>query len=46
MAAKKGGLGKGIDSLIPNKVARTPESGNIKSDIKNEKVVELSLIHI
>ena len=46
MAAKKGGLGKGIDSLIPNKVARTPESGNIKSDIKNEKVVEGVLVNI
>ena len=30
-AAKKGGLGKGIDSLIPNKVSAT------KTEVKNEK---------
>ena len=31
-AAKKGGLGKGIDSLIPNKVSAT------KTEAKNENV--------
>ena len=31
-AAKKGGLGKGIDSLIPNKVSAT------KTEVKNATV--------
>ncbi len=44
--AKKGGLGKGIDSLIPNKVSAkaTPEAGETKK--KNEKVVEGIFVNI
>lgn len=44
--AKKGGLGKGIDSLIPNKVnaKATQEAGETKK--KNEKVVEGIFVNI
>ncbi len=44
--AKKGGLGKGIDSLIPNKVSAkaAPEAGETKK--KNEKVVEGIFVNI
>lgn len=53
MAAKKGGLGKGIDSLIPNKVNKTVElQKNVSRETladgteKNEKVVEGVLVNI
>ena len=36
--AKKGGLGKGIDSLIPNKVTRTAVSDNAGTDLKENPV--------
>lgn len=44
MAAKKGGLGKGIDSLIPNKVSvkTTPEA----TGESNEKAVEGIFVNI
>ena len=44
MAAKKGGLGKGIDSLIPNKVSvkTTPEA----TGESNEKAVESIFVNI
>lgn len=47
-AAKKGGLGKGIDSLIPNKVSKPAESVKVESTTKekNEKVVEGILVNI
>ena len=45
-AAKKGGLGKGIDSLIPNKVAKTAESVQTDTVAKNEKVVDGVLVNI
>lgn len=44
-AAKKGGLGKGIDSLIPNKVNK-PEPAKSEETVKNEKVVEGVLVNI
>lgn len=44
-AAKKGGLGKGIDSLIPNKVSK-PEPVKMEGTVKNEKVVEGVLVNI
>lgn len=44
-AAKKGGLGKGIDSLIPNKVSK-PEPAKSEDVTKNEKVVEGVLVNI
>lgn len=45
-AAKKGGLGKGIDSLIPNKVAKTTESVQVEAVAKNEKAVDGVLVNI
>lgn len=46
-AAKKGGLGKGIDSLIPNKVNNTKPVENAGEDkAKNEKVVDGVLVSI
>ena len=36
--AKKGGLGKGIDSLIPNKVTRTAGSDNAGTDLKKNPI--------
>ncbi|MBP3490192.1 MAG: ParB/RepB/Spo0J family partition protein [Roseburia sp.] len=46
-AAKKGGLGKGIDSLIPNKVNNTkPVENTGEAKAKNEKVVEGILVSI
>lgn len=46
-AAKKGGLGKGIDSLIPNKVNNTKSAENTgEAKAKNEKVVEGILVSI
>ena len=36
--AKKGGLGKGIDSLIPNKVARAAVSDNAGIDLKENPI--------
>lgn len=45
-AAKKGGLGKGIDSLIPNKVSKSVETANAEPSVKNEKVVEGVLVSI
>lgn len=45
--AKKGGLGKGIDSLIPNKVNNTkPVEKTEKPKVENEKVVEGVLVSI
>lgn len=44
--AKKGGLGKGIDSLIPNKVSKSTESAKAETGVKNEKVVEGVLVNI
>ena len=38
-AAKKGGLGKGIDSLIPNKVSATKTEAK-NENVKNDKVIE------
>ena len=45
-AAKKGGLGKGIDSLIPNKVSKPAETVKAETGTKNEKVVEGILVNI
>lgn len=45
-AAKIGGLGKGIDSLIPNKVAKTTESVQVEAVAKNEKAVDGVLVNI
>lgn len=45
-AAKKGGLGKGIDSLIPNKVSKPTETVSAETGAKNEKVVEGVLVSI
>lgn len=42
--ARKGGLGKGIDSLIPNKVNKPEEKS--EAEIKNEKSVEGVLVTI
>lgn len=36
MAVKRNGLGKGLDSLIPNKSVKTPENEVKKPDIKDE----------
>ena len=36
--AKKGGLGKGIDSLIPNKVARAAVADNAGIDLKENPI--------
>lgn len=44
--AKKGGLGKGIDSLIPNKVSKPVEPVKAEAGVKNEKVVEGVLVNI
>lgn len=45
--AKKGGLGKGIDSLIPNKVNNTkPMEKTEEPKVENEKVVEGVLVSI
>ena len=44
MAAKKGGLGKGLDSLITDKVSKA-SAAPVKVE-KNEKVVEGILIDI
>ena len=42
MAAKKGGLGKGLDSMIPNKIgtAKTEE----KAELKQEVMVPISKV--
>lgn len=45
-AAKKGGLGKGIDSLIPNKVSKSAETAKAEVGVKNEKVIEGVLVNI
>lgn len=45
-AAKKGGLGKGIDSLIPNKVSKTVEPVNTEITVKDEKAVDGVLVNI
>ena len=45
-AAKKGGLGKGIDSLIPNKVNKTVESTTADVIVKDEKAVDGVLVNI
>lgn len=45
-AAKKGGLGKGIDSLIPNKVSKLAEPVVTETDKKNEKATDGVLIGI
>ncbi len=39
---KKGGLGKGIDSLIPNKVSATKRKQRMKNE--NDKVIEGVLV--
>lgn len=44
-AAKKGGLGKGIDSLIPNKVSATKTEAK-NENVKNDKVIEGVLVNI
>ena len=44
-AAKKGGLGKGIDSLIPNKVS-TAKTEAKNENVKNDKVIEGVLVNI
>lgn len=44
-AAKKGGLGKGLDSLIADKVKK-PTASNYESDKKDEKTVEGILVNI
>ena len=43
MATKKAGLGKGLDSLITNKVAPTKPAAEA---VKDEKVIEGILIDI
>lgn len=46
-ASKKGGLGKGIDSLIPNKVNNTkPAEKAAEAGEKNEKAVEGVFVNI
>lgn len=46
-AAKKGGLGKGIDSLIPNKVNKTVAENSVaEAAVDNKKVVEGVLVNI
>lgn len=45
-AVKKGGLGKGIDSLIPNKVSKPAEPAKAEAGAKNEKIVEGVLVNI
>ena len=44
-AAKKGGLGKGIDSLIPNKVSATKTEAK-NENVKNDKVIEGVLVNL
>lgn len=48
MAVKRGGLGKGLDSLIPEKkVAKTPEAAKPKTEAKlasGEQMIKVSLI--
>lgn len=44
--AKKGGLGKGIDSLIPNKVNNVKPAAKEETVAKDEKVVEGVLVNI
>lgn len=44
-AAKKGGLGKGLDSLIADKVKK-PTASNYESNKKGEKTVEGILVNI
>lgn len=45
-AAKKGGLGKGLDSLITDKVSKAPASAHNESAAKDEKVVDGILVNI
>jgi len=41
---KKSGLGRGLDSLIPNKAARTlPKTSPVISDTAGEKVLQISI---
>ena len=43
MAAKKGGLGKGLDSLITDKVSKTVAA---KTEEKNEKAADGIMVNI
>ena len=46
-AAKKGGLGKGIDSLIPNKVSATKteaKNENVKKELKKNPPINEQMI--
>ena len=45
-AAKRGGLGKGLDSLITDKVSKAPASAKNESAAKDENVVEGILVNI
>lgn len=45
-AAKKGGLGKGIDSLIPNKVSKPAEASKEQVRVKNDKEIEGVFVNI
>ena len=45
-AAKKGGLGKGLDSLITDKVNKTPAPVQNETVAKDEKAVEGVLVSI
>lgn len=44
--AKKGGLGKGIDSLIPNKVSKPAEVSKEQVRVKNDKEIEGVFVNI
>ena len=49
MAVKRGGLGKGLDSLIPDKKVNketTVEKQKEKAVKSGEQMMKLSLIHI
>lgn len=45
-AAKKGGLGKGIDSLIPNKVSKPADVSKEQVRVKNDKEIEGVFVNI
>jgi len=46
MAAKKGGLGKGIDSLITDKVRSNPVKEEIKIDEKNKPILTMNITKV
>lgn len=46
MTAKKGGLGKGIDSLITDKVRSNPVKEEIKIDEKNKPILTMNITKV